>query len=593
VSPLDRGVGPGARKGPYGGRDGGPLGPLWPNALAMTADTGAGTLESLFNPATVAVVGASATPGKAGHAMMAALSGFGGTVFAVNPGRPVLAGSPAFASVREIGRPVDLAVLVVPASAVPAALEDCGQAGVAAAVVCAGGFAESARVEGAALQDSTLTVVRRHGIRLLGPNTSGFMNPIARLCANFVPTAASLEPGRISVVAQSGGVNLATCFLCQAEGLGIRIGVGLGNAADVSFTDVLDWLAEDAMTGAVGLHIEGVADGEALAASVSRLTERVPVVALKVGKADVADFARSHTGAMLGSHRVAVTALRTAGAVVVDELSEMVDALHALSLRRAPANRSPGVAVVTAQAGPGLLIADGLRSTGVSVPPLNAGTVERISGLLPPLTWIANPVDTGRPSDTFGPVLDAVLDDPAIDVVALYALDEPEALDPAAVLRERVGRVPLVVGTGGPPDAVVAVRSALGRLGVPTFPAPDRVVTAVGAIVADSVGRARPRASTASTASTGRPPGAALVGDLDEDQAKALFDSVGIPTMPRRACSTRDEAHGGARVGAVGRARALDRASRTAFSFRMRGRTSSLMSSLAKSASQRSGVMTG
>jgi acetyltransferase len=101
----------------------------------------------------------------------------------------------------------------------------------------------------------------------------------------------------------------------------------------------------------------------------------------------------------------------------------------------------------------------------------------------------------------------------------------------------------LVVGTGGPPDAVVAVRSALGRLGVPTFPAPDRVVTAVGAIVADSVGRARPRASTASTASTGRPPGAALVGDLDEDQAKALFDSVGIPTMPRRACSTRDEAH--------------------------------------------------
>jgi acetyltransferase len=174
------------------------------------------------------------------------------------------------------------------------------------------------------------------------------------------------------------------------------------------------------------------------------------------------------------------------------------------------------------------------------VPPLEAGTVERISGLLPPLTWIANPVDTGRPSDTFGPVLDAVLDDPAVDVVALYALDEPDALDPATVLRGRVGRVPLVVGTGGPPETVVAVRSVLGRLGVPAFPAPDRVVTAVGAIVADSIGQARRQARTAGR---GRPTGAEIGGDLDEDQAKALFESVGIATMPRRACSTRDEAH--------------------------------------------------
>jgi len=160
----------------------------------MTDETGAGTLEALFAPGTVAVVGASATPGKAGHAMVAALSGFGGPVFAVNPGRPVVNGTPAFASVRDIGRPVDLAILVVPAPAVPDALEDCGEAGVRAAVVCAGGFAESPR--GGALQDEILAVVRRHGIRLLGPNTSGFMNPAVRLCANFVPTAACSSPGR-------------------------------------------------------------------------------------------------------------------------------------------------------------------------------------------------------------------------------------------------------------------------------------------------------------------------------------------------------------------------------------------------------------
>ena len=473
--------------------------------------------------------------------MVAALSGFGGPVFAVNPGRPVVNGTPAFASVRDIGRPVDLAILVVPAPAVPDTLEDCGEAGVRAAVVCAGGFAESPR--GGALQDEILAVVRRQRIRLLGPNTSGFMNPAARLCANFVPTAASLEPGPVAVVAQSGGVNLATCFLCQAEGLGIRLGVGLGNAADVGFTDVLDWLAEDASTGAVGLHIEGVADGEALRATVSRLVERVPVVALKVGKADVAEFARSHTGAMLGSHRVAVTALRAAGAVVVDNLSEMVDALGALLFRRARPNRAPGAAVVTAQAGPGLLIADGLRSSGVSVPPLGPSTVERISGLLPPLTWIANPVDTGRPSDTFGRGSWRGPRRPGHRCRgALCPRRARRALDPAKVLGQLGPAVPLVVGTGGPPGAVASVRSVLRPLGIPTYLAPDRVVTAVRAIVEDSIAQARAQARITRS---GRSAPAGVVGDLDEDQAKTLFGSVGIATMPRRACANRDEARRG------------------------------------------------
>src|SRR5690606_14266393 len=165
-------------------------------------------------------------------------------------------GTPAIASPADADEPVDLAVLVVPPGAVPAALADCGAAGVRAAVVCAGGFAESGE-EGAQLQARTAAVAREHGIRLLGPNTSGFVNPAVPVCANFMPAVRSLQPGSVAVVAQSGGVNLALSFMLQQAGVGLRLGVGLGNAVDVGFADVLDHLAKDERTTAVALHVEG------------------------------------------------------------------------------------------------------------------------------------------------------------------------------------------------------------------------------------------------------------------------------------------------------------------------------------------------
>ncbi len=216
-------------------------------------------LRRLFAPRSIAVVGASASAGKAGNAMVRSLSGFPGALHLVNPRAPEIEGRPSLPSVAAIGGPVDLAVLVVPAEAAAAALEDCGAAGVGAAVVCAGGFAESR--DGRSRQDEALAVCRRHDIRLLGPNTSGFVHPAAGVFANFVPHVTGLEPGPVAVVASSGGVNLAACFLAAEDGLGVRLGVGLGNAADVGFAEVLDYLAGDRGTRAVGIHIEGVDDG--------------------------------------------------------------------------------------------------------------------------------------------------------------------------------------------------------------------------------------------------------------------------------------------------------------------------------------------
>lgn len=521
-----------------------------PTAPEALEPTGTHPLAPLFRPASIAVVGASASPGKAGYAMVQALRHFPGTLHPVNPRGGDVLGRAAIASLREAPG-TDLAVLVVPPEVVPGALEDAAEAGVRAAVVCAGGFAESGP-DGARLQERALAVAREGGIRLLGPNTSGFMNPVDRTTANFMPAVADLAPGSVGVVAQSGGINLAISFLLARAGVGLRLGVGLGNAADVSFVDVLDFLATDAATTVVGLHVEGVADGRALVAAVRRTVARKPVVAFCVGRSDVSEFARSHTGAMTGSWALTRAALEQAGAVVVDGLDDLVAALAVLRAVRVPAAREVGVGLVTGQAGPGLVVADALGARGIALPALAPATRERLAELLPPLTYQANPVDTGRPGESFPEVLAAVAGDPAIDVVGVYALDEPGALDPAEAVRHAAaagaaGRV--VVATGGPEDALADRRRALDALGVPLLTSPGALATGLAAVVADARGRAVRDAVVGAAAGEGDVPAqpagpARSIGrTLDEDEAKTLLAGYGLRTPRRMVADDRAAAH--------------------------------------------------
>lgn len=492
-------------------------------------------LIPLFRPRGIAVVGASAGPDKAGHAMMQALDGFAGDLYPVNPRGGTILGRTALTSLGELPGPVDLAVLVVPPQAVPGAIEEAAAAGVRAAVVCAGGFAESGP-GGHDLEEQAVEAARRGGVRLLGPNTSGFMNPVDGVSANFMPAAAALRPGTVGVVAQSGGINLTIAFLLERAGIGLRLGVGLGNAADVGFADLLDFFADDPATTAVGLHVEGIADGAAVVAALRRLTARKPVVAFKVGRSDVGAFAKSHTGSLTGSYELTRAALAQAGAVVVDGLDEMVAALQALRSVRLPAapRSATGVAVLTGQAGPGLVVADALGARGVRVPELASATLDRLGDLLPPLTYQRNPVDTGRPSDTFPDVLRLVAAEPGIDAVGVYALDEPGVLDPVTAVEGAAGRV--LYATGGPAAAVQRHRERLAEIGVPLYSSPGDLATGLAALVSDAAARAVVDAPPATaTATLGHAP--------DEDEAKALFEAHGLRTMRRRAAADRTAAH--------------------------------------------------
>ncbi|MEU4488521.1 acetate--CoA ligase family protein [Streptomyces purpurascens] len=499
-------------------------------------------LDALFAPRAIAVLGASATPGKLGAAMTDSLASFPGPVMKVNAGRPD-SGLGFFPTIAEAaaahGITPDLVVSCIPAAVTADALREAAAAGARAALVCAGGFAESGG-DGALYHQALAEVVRDTGIRVLGPNTSGFLAPHQRLTASFVPGAADLEPGPVAVVAASGGVNHALAFALAEAGVGLRLGVGLGNSLDITQADVLNHLAEDDAVRAVALHVETAAEGRRLAEAVRRLADRVPVVALVVGRSDIGDFARSHTGALATSWRVTRTALRQAGAVLVDDERDLVDAVTALSRVRLPANPRPGIGLVTAQAGPGLLLTDDLRSHGIQVPPLVERTVKELRELLPALTYLNNPVDTGRPSPALTQVVERVSEDPGVDVTAVYGLLEPTAVDLWAVLTAARTATPLVAVVGGPVEQARQTRRQLGEAGIPCAATPASGSVMLRALVEDAAARTRLEAAD------GTAPGAPtlpLSGPVDEHTAKGVLADLGIRTPARRVCAEPAAAH--------------------------------------------------
>lgn len=498
-------------------------------------------LERLFAPASIAVVGASDSPEKAGGALFSVVSGFAGTTIPVNPRVSEVGGRTTYPSVRDIPESVDLVMVAVPAGAVPAVIADCIATGVGGAVICSGGFGESGP-EGEELQRQVAEMLLSSDLRVLGPNTSGFLAPHLGLAATFMPGADLLPAGRLGIVAQSGGVNLASAFAAAERGVGISTAVGLGNAVDVGFADAIDFLAADSLTFAIAVYLEGVVDGRRVMQAVRRASDRKPVIAFKVGRSETSEFARSHTGVLAGNWEVARAALRQAGAVVVDSFSDLIDVAAALSVVRIPASPAPGVGIVTGQAGPGLIIADALRGDGVSVPELGAPARRRLRELLPPLTFQSNPVDTGRPDDGFAQVIDAVASDPAIDALVVYALQESgtrAAID-QIVERALTGSSPVVVVSGGPSDDLATQRQLLVEAGVVFSTAPDSGATIAAGMISDATTQALERLHP----DTEIAPGALLgaPGMLDENASKDVLASMGVATPQRRVCSSLEEA---------------------------------------------------
>ncbi len=380
-------------------------------------------MEFLFNPRTVAVVGASDNPGKLGFHVMKSLTegGFAGTIVPVNPGAEAILGIPAFSSIGDYSGFIDLAVIVLPAKLVPAVFQECFRKDVKGIVLITAGFREIDDPEGGALQEVIAGLAEKAGVPVIGPNTFGMLNLRLDLNASFTPEFSLLPKGNIAFVSQSGGISHLVGFLAMRQNIGFSKIIGLGNRLNVDFPEMISYLADDADTHVIALYIEGMDEPGRFMEAVKEAHLAKPVVAYKTGSSRTANQASaSHTGSLAGKHEIYAGAFRQAGVLQVDSAESLLDAARALAL--CPLPDGGKIAILTGQAGPGIAAADVCEAEGLEITAFHPETQKVINGLLPPLALRTNPVDMGPAwynTAAIEGIIAAALDDENVDAILL------------------------------------------------------------------------------------------------------------------------------------------------------------------------------
>jgi len=516
--------------------------------------TGRPLLDALFAPARVALVGASDRPGSLGALLSANLANFPGDVMAVRAGE----------SLRDLGLPVDLVVVAVPAAAVPLVAADAAEAGVTAMIVLSGGFAESGP-EGARLQEETLSAAvagNGHRVRVIGPNCFGVQNCDLPLNAS-IARGTPLGGGGISVVSQSGAFGMAVHDLAHEEHVRFAKVCAPGNTSDVTVAELLDALADDPATRTICLLLESVADGRELMQAARRVAARTPVFVLKTGRSEAgARAATSHTAALASSSAVWSGALSQAGLVEVRSGQELLDAARAVDGQPMPAGDR--VAIITNSGGTGVELADLLADQGLAVPALSPGLQDQVRALLPAYASAANPVDVTTAWSLFPTIYPALLELLArsgeVNAVVVVLLQR-SATDASTVrgVADAVGRlradevdVPVYACWVAPRSADDLARQ-LQASGVPVLPWPPRAARAVA--LARAAALARERLAALPDAPVGaRPSSADLAPDVDVSNpqvAAGLLRGFGVDVVASVECRTAEEAVAAAVLPAV------------------------------------------
>ncbi len=354
-------------------------------------------LEKLLEPTSIAVIGASDRAHSVGATVMRNLAagGFRGPVWPVNLRRPTVAGQRAYRSVAELPSTPDLAVVCTPAAAIPELVDAIGIRGTRAAIVLSGGL-EAPSASGAPLSIAVLRAARRHGVRILGPNCIGVLVPRLGLNASFAHIGAS--PGEIAFIAQSGALTTAMLDWADSAGVGFSHFISLGNALDVDFGDLLDYLGKDPRTRAILMYVESVTDARKFMSAARAAARNKPVIAVKAGRTrEGARAAHSHTGALAGSDAVYSAAFRRAGIVRVESTRQLFEAAEILSDRKP--YLGPRMAVVSNGGGPAILATDELIESGGQLATLAPATIESLDRVLPGTWSRGNPVDIGGDAD--------------------------------------------------------------------------------------------------------------------------------------------------------------------------------------------------
>jgi 3-hydroxypropionyl-CoA synthetase (ADP-forming) len=466
------------------------------------------SLERLFKPRSVAILGASPTPGRIGHGILKSLmaSGFPGSLYPINPKYSEVMGLRSYGSLMEVPGIVDLAVMAIPVSALPKAVSECISKAVGNVVIISGGFKELGGSK-AELEFRIAEELRSHGIRLIGPNCMGILNPKAKLDVLFQPPERMLrpKPGGIAFLTQSGTFGCAFLEWAALEGLGVSKFVSYGNRADLDEADLIRYLGADSETEVIGIYVEGLENGRKFLQALKEVAPKKPIVVLKAGRTgEGSRVAVSHTGNLAGSYNLFKAALRQGGALEAHSMKELFAMLKALALQ--PRARFLGararVAMLTNGAGPCVIVADGLSEAGLRLAELSEETLESLSRSLPSYCILGNPVDlTGSArAEDYITALNILLSDPGIDMILSFFVFQDPPLEEDVV--DRVGelwkrlcenglknkdrdkdknRKPLLAWASGGPFVAKESRR-LQSFGIPVFETPEEILAAAKAL---------------------------------------------------------------------------------------------------------------
>jgi len=514
-------------------------------------------LDVLFHPKSVAVVGATEAPHSVGRSILLNLKGapFPGAIYPVNPKHAKLLELPCYPSIADIPELVDLAVIATPSSTVPGVVRECAKAGVRGAIIISAGFREIGE-RGAALEQEILDVARSGGMRIVGPNCLGLMNPHQLLNATFASTMA--RPGKLGFISQSGALCTAILDWSRREMVGFSAFVSVGSMLDVGWGDLIQYLGDDPKTRSIVIYMESVGDARSFLSAAREVALSKPIIVIKPGRTRAAaKAAASHTGALTGQDDVLDAAFRRCGVLRVDTIAELFYLAEALD--KQPRPKGPRLAIVTNAGGPAVLATDALLMDGGELAELAPGTIAELDALLPPHWSHQNPVDVlgDASAETYAKAVDLVVKDPGTDgtlvILAPQAMTDPAAVAQQLAALPKGARKPLIASWMGGLD-VAPGEAILNQAAIPAYPYPDSAARVFGLMWRYSANLQAlyetPDAFETEVSDAARAQAAALIAKvrakgrtlLTEAESKALLAAYGIPTVATEIATSEDQA---------------------------------------------------
>jgi len=439
-------------------------------------------LDKIFNPKSIAVIGASDEEGSVGYILMKNLTelGYQGKVYPVNIHKTEILGFKAYKTVNQLPETVDLAVIATPAKTVPDIVEQCGKAGIPGIIIISAGFKEVGP-EGKALEDKILEIKKRYNLRIIGPNCLGIIRPSINLNATF--TAKMPKPGNIAFISQSGALCAAILDWAVHENIGFSNFVSIGSMVDVDFGDLIDYFGTDPKTRSILMYIEGITDAREFMSAARHFARTKPIIVVKAGKfSESAHAVASHTGSLAGEDMVYDAAFKRAGIVRVEEIGDLFNAAEVLGMQPLP--KGPNLAIITNAGGPGVMATDALISRGGKLAKLSPKTMETLNSILPHYWSRGNPIDIlgDAKADRYTAVVEACLKDENVD--GLLIIYTPQGVeDPAKIAKSIVKlckgrgyRNKTILTSFMGHEEVEKANSIFNENSIPTYPTPEQAV---------------------------------------------------------------------------------------------------------------------